>query len=166
MCRESTGRLSGWGLRERHRERIREHHVLPRFYKSLVWGQSFQASSSQPSCFVWPWVHIGPDSGPSPVCIHIFYPRSILVQEFMGSWQDLLWSGTPSLWFEVPFCAYTVQELSLTSRRRNMWSLCFSSKQDSASPCSCYNLYPKVSVLRGQILVAQPGTHLFPASVL
>ena len=61
----------GWGgaggvEREREGKREREEEdqdLLWRFFKSLVWGQSFWASSGQSSCFVWLW----PDSRPSPV---------------------------------------------------------------------------------------------------
>ena len=57
---------------ERNSKRGREQPMLWRSFKSLVWQQSFQASSGQSSCFVWPWAHIWPDSGPSTVCMCIF----------------------------------------------------------------------------------------------
>ena len=72
-------------------------------------------------------------------------------------------SPTPaSLTPKEPFCTYVVLEVSL--RMRNMWSLYLLSKQDTAPPCSCHNLYLEVSVHRGQLSVAQSGTHLSSAS--
>ena len=74
----------------------------------------------------------------------------------------MVWHPLPSLTPEESFCTCVVPEVSLTSRMRNMWSLYLLSKQDAAPPCSCHNLYLEVSVHRGQIPVAQPGTHLSP----
>lgn len=62
------------------------------------------------------------------------------------------------------FCTCVVLKVSLTPRMRNKWPVFLLSKQDSACLCFCHNLYFEVSVHRGQILVAKPGTHLFPIS--
>ena len=60
---------------------------------------------------------------------------------------------------EEPFCACIVQKVSLISRKR-ICGLYHLSQQDAAPPCSCHKLYPEVSIQRGWIPVAQPGTHL------
>ena len=59
-CGGSTGSLGGGGgwvsETERKSKRGGEHHVLVllRWFKSLAWGQSFQASFGQSPCFIWP----------------------------------------------------------------------------------------------------------------
>ena len=75
----------------------------------------------------------------------------------------MVWDPLLSLIPEEPFCTCVVPEFSLTSRMRNMWSLYLLSKQDSAPPCSCHNLYPEASVHRGHIPVAQPQRDRYPS---
>ena len=64
-----------------------------------------------------------------------------------------------------PLCTCVVGKVSSTSRTRTMWSLYLLSGQNTAPLCPCYCLYLGVSVHRGQTSAAQPGAHLFPASV-
>ena len=67
-----------------------------------------------------------------------------------GFWEvDKMYRGLvalPTLTPEEPFCKCVVLEVSLTSRRRNRWSL---SLQDTVLPCSCHNLYLKVICPQG-----------------
>ena len=66
---------AGWGAGERQTER--ECHVLWEWFKSLMWGSP---SRLMPSHLALSGLepHIWPDSGPSPFCTSIFYPRRIL----------------------------------------------------------------------------------------
>lgn len=81
---------AGWGAGERQTER--ECHVLWEWFKSLMWGSP---SRLMPSHLALSGLepHIWPDSGPSPFCTSIFYPRRILAPGFLEGWQDVLWSG-------------------------------------------------------------------------
>ena len=56
-----VGEEGGEGDRKTETEGAREEESNRwKLFKSLLWGQSFRASSGQSSCFVWLW----PDSGP------------------------------------------------------------------------------------------------------
>lgn len=131
----------------------------------MYMGQSSWAASGQSSCSVWPWVHIWPDSGPSPVCKHVLAEMNSSTRvsgKFTGP--IMVWCPLPSLTPEEIFWACVFQDVSLKTRMRSMWSLYLLSKQDTAPPCSCHKLYLEVSVRREQIPVAQPATLLSPAS--
>ena len=144
---------SGVGERGRCRERKtkrekskrgREQQVLWRLYggslSRLVWGQSFQTSSGQSSCFIWLW----PDSRPSPVCVHLL-ARMDSSTGFYGKLQNILWSGPPPFWTLKNFSA-------LTSRIRNRWSLFYPSRtQLLLAPAIIFILK---SVCKEQITVA------------
>ena len=80
-------------------------------------------------------------------------------------WHHLLWGGVPSLFGpRGAFLHIYSQEVSLTSRKRNMWSVYLLSGQGSSPPCCCYYLYLGISVHRRETWAAQPGAHLPPAS--
>ena len=123
--------------------------------------------SGQSPCFVWHWINTWSDPEPSPVwCVSFIQDRFL----HNGLWQaevDRMYYDLAPLPYLTPeelFCTCVLRKDSLTSRMRNIWSLYLFSKQDTAPPCSCHNLYLEVSVHRGQIPFAQSGTHLSPAS--
>lgn len=155
-CGESTE-----GLRERKTETEREPCAL-----GLVMGTVFLG-------FLWlviwlclAWVHVWPASGSLWVCVHLLATLDSSTRvsgKLTGS--IMVGCPLPSLTPEEPFCTCVVWEVSLTLRRRNVWSLHLLAKQDSAPPCSCHNFFLEVFVQRGQIPGAQPGAHLSPASV-
>ena len=97
----------------------------------------------------------GLSQGP-PLCVHASFSQ----MDSKGFWKiDQTYYGLApppfsDLWGAF-LCTCVVWEVSLTSRRRNVWSLYLSSKQDSAPPCSCHYLYlgvsawgPSISCLR------------------
>ena len=130
MEKARAGSGEGWGQGERQRQgqterkskRGREQYALWRWFKSLVWGQSFRASSGQSSCFFCPWAHSWPDPGPSPVHKHLFsrMASSTVLWEVDRMYYDL--APLPSLTPEERFCECVVWQDSLTSRMRNRWS--------------------------------------------
>ena len=88
----------GEGERQRQIERKsktgRKHHKLQRWFKSLVWGQSFQASSDQSSCSSGLGLTFGltqppppPITPPAPAApfAYILQPGWILPLRFLGS---------------------------------------------------------------------------------
>lgn len=115
--REDRCRESTGRLRERH-----EH-----------WGSSG-----------FPLVHIWSDSGPFPVCVHIFSQDRF---KHKGLWEvDRTCYGLAPWESFLGMCSLGV---SLTSRMRNMWSLYLLFGQDSAPLCPWQN----------------SGVHTSPASV-
>lgn len=126
--------------------------------RAMHFGSNFNVSCRGCSSGLPPASHLafsGPESvfgltQDLPVCVHIFQPRWILAQGFLGTWQALqglccVWP-LPSLAPEECLCTCEVQEFPLTSRLRKLCFLYLSSNQESAPCCSCHNLYLKVSV--------------------
>ena len=92
------------------------------------WGAHERGEKPQVVVFLWPIIlfisHTWLNPRPSPVCVHIFWPRRIPEQ---GPMRWL--AGLITAW--CPICACVVG-FSLTPRMGNMWSLDFLPKQDLA----------------------------------
>ena len=59
----------------------------------------------------------------TPVCMLISSSSLSLVKRLLHSWHHLLWGDAPPFWTsKEPFCTCVVDEVSLTSRMKNMWS--------------------------------------------
>ena len=146
----SSGRGRGRD-RQRKSKRGRKWPVIWRSSKSPAWGRSFRASSGQSSCFIWPWAHIWPDSGPSPVCAHLLAKMDSSTS-ISGRWQDVVRSGAPP--FSDPWGTFLWLCCSRGLFDLKKWEighLYVLAKEDAALSCSCYYLYLEVSVHRKQI---------------
>ena len=99
----------------------KESHTLWGGLNHVSGGSSSRFPLAYHLAFVWPWVHIWPDS---PVCEHLLAKMDSIAR-VSGKLTGQIVVRRPCTLLnpEEPVYAHVVQELSLTSRMKNMWSL-------------------------------------------